>query len=136
MLCWQSGARASLTNKFVSEKLAWLLEGLYLGGFVYDDKFPWLVQKMGHFVAFMVLSMFGFWAVEGSARSFGAALIWASLLNLFVALMAEFGQSWAVGRTAIWRDAWINVAGSGLGMLLGMAFAPLLHTSQTKNTAS
>ena len=119
VLCWQNSTDSeNVTNTTVGlvQKISVLL-GKDLE---YSTKLYYLVRKLGHGLVFLILAYAGHLAINSSATTVKASLLTSFIMSIFIAVMAEFMQAYTFGRSASFTDAGINVAGTIVGILLGI----------------
>lgn len=105
---------------------AWAPPILWLGLIVSATSIPNLdtsaypnFDKVFHLAAYAVLAVLAVRAIHLTWGVGRTLLIWAALAGLAVAAADEFHEVMIPGRTAAMADFALNLAGYGLGLLLG-----------------
>ena len=119
VLCWQNSTDSeNVTNTTVGlvQKISVLL-GKDLE---YSTNLYYLVRKIGHGLVFAILAYAGHLAINSSATTIKASVLTSLIMSIFIAVMAEFMQAYTFSRSASFTDASINVAGTIVGILMGI----------------
>ena len=137
ILCWQNSSSSENLTNSASRTVSAIC--IFFGGHTTASGIYWIVRKIGHFLAFTVLSTCGHLAISGDANDFKSAAKWSAIVNLAVALLGEIAQAYALDRCATLKDAFINLSGAALGILIGICIEDIRqkrhkHPSHIKET--
>lgn len=88
----------------------------------YSENLYYLIRKIGHGLVFLVLAFAGHLAIAETASTIRAAVITSFTMSIIIAILTELMQAYAFDRRTSLADAGINVAGTILGILLGLLF--------------
>lgn len=130
ILCWQNSGDSGKLTQGVCDAIRGVVG--FFGGEVKINNFYLLVRKTGHAVAFLVLAFCGHLAILADAESWNAVLFSSFGLNFAIATLAEFCQSYALGRQATARDVLINLIGTLIGMLIANVYELIRRKIGTK----
>ncbi len=131
VLSWQNSSDSeTITNATVGivQKISKIL-GKNLE---YSQNLYYLIRKLGHGLVFTILAYAGHLAINSSATTLRATVLTSIIMSVFIALMAEFMQAYSFGRKASFVDAGINVAGTLVGILLGIIVEWIRQSIATK----
>ena len=122
-LCWQDAETSRKMTEAIVKVLAGLARGIGLD-FSGDGAYL-VVRKLGHFVAFLLLTMLGYCTIVADAKEPMLALAYFIALSATVAIVAETGQALIGDRYATTDDAVVNMTGAALGLMIGSRIKPL-----------
>lgn len=123
-LCWQNSGDSGDLSRKIAGMCQRVLERC-LGTSFEAEEFHFVVRKIGHGVAFLILSCLGHLAIAAVGSTRAIIVLTTSLMNIGVAVLAELFQTFSEGRFTTPRDALINILGASLGVLLGACFENL-----------
>lgn len=121
VLCWQNSYDSTtVTNTTVGivQKLSHML-GKDLE---YTEKLYYLIRKTGHGLVFLILAFAGHLAIAETATSMRATILTSAIMGIMISILTELLQSYIFDRRTSLVDAGINIAGTVLGILLGLLY--------------
>lgn len=121
VLCWQNSADSTtVTNTTV--RMVQKISNMFGKDLEYSENLYYLIRKIGHGLVFLVLAFAGHLAIAETASTMRAAVITSFTMGIIIAILTELMQAYAFDRRTSLADAGINVAGTILGILLGLLF--------------
>ena len=121
VLCWQNSYDSTtVTNTTVGivQKLSHML-GKDLE---YTENLYYLIRKIGHGLVFLILAFAGHLAIAETATSMRATILTSAIMGIAISILTEILQSYIFDRRTSFVDAGINIAGTVLGILIGLLY--------------
>ncbi len=121
VLCWQNSSDSTTvttTTVGIVQKLSHML-GKNLE---YTENLYYLIRKIGHGLVFLILAFAGHLAIAETATSMRATILTSAIMGIMISILTELLQSYIFDRRTSLVDAGINIAGTVLGILLGLLY--------------
>ena len=116
ILCWQNANSSEKITNLAKDSIIGI--ATFLGLSLKTGNLYILVRKIGHGIMFGILSFLGHLAISGEADDAKTKVIWTGIVNIGFAIVAEFFQAYATGRTPTISDSVINIGGATFGILI------------------